>query len=345
MSTPAAAGDATTTSSSPATITATAAGLLAVIVVMLTAFALPSVHSTMRHIPIAVVGPADATAQLVGALDEADQGAFTATAVDSAQAARARILDRDAYGAVILGGPGLTVYTSSAASYTVSTAISQRLQAYGAQARVAVTIQDIRPLTRRDPKGQGLSAGALPISLGGWIAAIGIISRIVGTRQRLAAAAMFSTAAGFALTAVLFAIGTLADHYWTTSAAAVLGIAATCVFVLGIERLLRGVGIGIAAAVLVFLGNPLSGLASAPQMLPDPWGGLGQLLPPGATGTLLRNVSFFDGSAVARPILVLACWVGLGLGAYLAAGLRQPAADELLIPRLETGAPTPADAS
>ncbi|HTF08691.1 MAG TPA: hypothetical protein VK659_11025 [Asanoa sp.] len=97
-----------------------------------------------------------------------------------------------------------------------------------------------------------------------------------------------------------------------------------CYFVLGFERLLRA-GIGIAALVLILLGRPLSGLASAPEMLPHPWGALGQLLPPGATGTLPRNVSFFDGAAITQPIVVLVVWAVLGLAAYYLAGRRHRA--------------------
>ena len=60
-------------------------------------------------------------------------------------------------------------------------------------------------------------------------------------------------------------------------------------------------------------GNPLSGMTSAPEMLPSGWGALGQLLPPGAAGTALRSVSFFDGAGAGRPLVVLTCWLVAGL--------------------------------
>ena len=185
----------------------------------------------------------------------------------------------------------------------------------------------------------GLSAGALPIALGGWVAAMGIIALIVGAWRRLIAAAIFAVGGGFVLSGTLFAIGTLDTNYWLTSAAAMLGIAATCYFVLGFERLLRGAGLAVAVLVLVLLGNPLSGLASAPEMLPHPWGALGQFLPPGATGTLLRNVSFFAGAAVARPMAVLVAWAVLGLSAYCAAGWRHRAREPFDL-HLDAAAPT-----
>jgi hypothetical protein len=57
-------------------------------------------------------------------------------------------------------------------------------------------------------------------------------------------------------------------------------------------------------------------------MLPGWSGALGQLLPPGAGGQLLRSTAFFDGTGVAAPLTVLAAWVALGLALALVSGLR-----------------------
>jgi hypothetical protein len=92
-----------------------------------------------------------------------------------------------------------------------------------------------------------------------------------------------------------------------------LGIAATALGLLGLYAVGREIGLAVGAATIVLLGNPLSGLASAPELLPSGWGTLGQLLPPGATGTLLRSVSWFDGAAAGTPLLVLTTWCAAGL--------------------------------
>jgi hypothetical protein len=73
---------------------------------------------------------------------------------------------------------------------------------------------------------------------------------------------------------------------------------------------------------MMLLGNPLSGMTSAPEMLPNGWSTLGQLLPPGAAGTALRSVSFFDGAGAARPLVVLACWLVGGLALCALGSLR-----------------------
>lgn len=40
---------------------------------------------------------------------------------------------------------------------------------------------------------------------------------------------------------------------------------------------------------------------------------LGQLMPIGATGYLVRSLSFFDGAGAARLWTVLCCWIAFGL--------------------------------
>jgi hypothetical protein len=54
---------------------------------------------------------------------------------------------------------------------------------------------------------------------------------------------------------------------------------------------------------MVLVGNPLSGISSAPERLPEPAGALGPLLPPGAGGSLLRSTAFFDGAGVGLAAL------------------------------------------
>jgi hypothetical protein len=73
---------------------------------------------------------------------------------------------------------------------------------------------------------------------------------------------------------------------------------------------------------MVFLGNPFSGAGSAPELLPEPIGGLGQLLPPGAGANLLRSTGFFDGAAATGPVIVPVTWTAIGLAALGAAALR-----------------------
>ncbi|WP_202421797.1 hypothetical protein [Gordonia sp. SID5947] len=290
-------------------------GIAVLLTLMVIAFALPAARSTPHDVPVGVVA---APAQAAHFAESAD--GFAVTSYPDQSSATDAILDREIYGAVVFGANGPeTVVVSSAAS----TAVATVLGTVGRQMGVTTQPIDVQGFPADDPKGAGLAAGALPLALGGWIGAMVIMLLIPGNRARLVAAAGVSVAGGLALVATLqFVIGTFDGNYWVTSLAALLGIAATCFMVLGLRELLGGIGLGIAAVLLIFLGNPLSGLSSAPELLPAPWGTLGQLLPPGATGMLLRDVVFFEGHGIARSIIVLCAWLTLGLVLYGAGVVR-----------------------
>ena len=116
------------------------------------------------------------------------------------------------------------------------------------------------------------------------------------------------------MTAVLqYWLGSIEGSYWLNASVIALSVAATSITLLGLEWLFGTPGLGLGSALMMLLGNPLSGLTSAPEMLPSGWGALGQLLPPGAAGTALRSVAFFDGAGAGRPVVVLCGWLAGGL--------------------------------
>ncbi len=81
-------------------------------------------------------------------------------------------------------------------------------------------------------------------------------------------------------------------------------------------------GFVLAALLLVFVGNPFSGVSTAPVLLPEWAAFVGQLLPPGAGGSLLRSSAFFDGNGGGGALAVLLGWATLGLAAVWAGTLR-----------------------
>lgn len=320
-------------------------GLTAVLAIMMTAFSLPAVNSGINNVPIGIIATNDETFQKM-AKPLRNKG-FKVSEYATAYQAKAQINKRDIYGAISLDASGnLTVYEATAASAAVAQALTQignsvvtQQKAIGsaqinqiiAKANDVNTIKvlnqklaqlnaktakivEVRAFPKADSKGTGLAAGALPIALGGWIGAVAIANMVKGKRQKFAAVISFAVIGGLGLVAVIqYGIGTFDGNYFLTSLGAMLGIAATGFFVLGILEVLGNPGLGIAAVLLILLGNPLSGLASAPEMLPTGWGALGQLLPPGATGTLLRNIAFFNGHAIAYPLTVLLAYVVVGM--------------------------------
>ena len=101
-----------------------------------------------------------------------------------------------------------------------------------------------------------------------------------------------------------------------------LGVGAALLLLLGLGALFGKAGLGVGALLAVLVGNPLSGLTSAPEMLPAGWGTLGQLLPQGATATVLRSTAFFGGAGSSGAVVVLACWALTGTALLSVAALR-----------------------
>jgi hypothetical protein len=282
--------------------------------VLLTAFAWPAVRSHPRDLPVAVAGPPAVTTQLTEALTGREPGALDIRTVADEAAALEAIQDRDVYGAVVVGADGPRVLVASAGGPVVAQALQQVAAGLGAATGTTVPVEDVVPAPEADPRGAGLAAGALPLAIGG-IAIAALTWRLLSrARLRIAAALGMAVAGGMVTATVLGTwLGSISGSWWTITGVVTLGIAATALVLLGLQTVAGTPGFALGAATVMLLGNPLSGLASAPELLPSGWGTLGQLLPPGATGSLLRSVSWFDGAGGATPLLVLSAWVAAGL--------------------------------
>ncbi|MEU7070740.1 ABC transporter permease [Streptomyces narbonensis] len=309
---------------------ARAVALLTVsISLLLTAFAWPSVRSSVHDVPLAVAGPAPAVKQIASVLDQRLPDGFEITEVADTAAAEQLIRDREVYGAIDLSSGTPQVITASAGSAAVAQTLNSIATGLG-QAQgtgTAVAARDLVPLPADDPRGSGLAAGALPLVMGGLLAALLLTRLVRGSVRRVTGALAFAVTGGLAVTAILqFWFGSLDGSYWANCGATALAIAATSLTILGLESLLGYVGFGLGAATMMLIGNPLSGSATAPEMLPGWSGALGQLLPPGAGGQLLRSTAFFDGQGATRSATVLAMWLTLGLVLCLVGNLRRRSA-------------------
>ena len=306
---------ATTVRPSPwARVAAVVALLTVLISVLLTAFAWPAARSAVHDVPIAVVGSADQVELVSTQLDERLPGGFEVTAVADTAAAEAAILDRDVYGAIDISGGRPQVLTASAASPVVAQTLQGIAAGLAAGDDASATVRDLVPLPADDPRGAGLAAGSLPLVIGGLMAAGLLTALLRGTSRRVAGALAFSLTGGLAMAAILqFWLGSIDGDYLLDSAVIALSIAATSLTILGLEFLVGPAGLGLGAALMMLVGNPLSGTTSAPELLPGWSGEFGQLLPPGAAGTLLRSTAFFDGNGGQQPLLVLLVWLAVGL--------------------------------
>jgi hypothetical protein len=82
------------------------------------------------------------------------------------------------------------------------------------------------------------------------------------------------------------------------------------------------VGIAVGAVLTVLVGNPLSAAAQPLQFLVGPWGAIGQWFVPGASVSLLRDLSYFPSADALFPWLVLLGWAAVGVVGMLAGHFR-----------------------
>ena len=251
------------------------------------------------------------------------EGAFELHTYPDESRAREAIEDREVYGAVAVTPSGPKLLTASAAGPVVAQALEQaaaRMAPDGGQVRT----DDVVAAPPEDPRGAVLSASVLPLAIAGVAGgAVVALLRLRGTRGVgvLLGVSALVGAVGAGITHSW--LGVLTGNWWAEAGAIGLTALAVSATVAGLEALVGTAGIGIGGLIAVLLGNPTSGTTSAPEMLPEPLGTLGQLLPPGAGGTLLRSVAYFDGRAADTPVLVLTVWAVLGLMAVTVGGLRR----------------------
>jgi hypothetical protein len=193
-------------------------------------------------------------------------------------------------------------------------------------AQQAVSVVDVVPVDPDDPRGAGLASALLPMILTSIAAGAAIFLLVQSRRGRLVGLITFAAAAGLAEAASLqYGLGALPGDYLANAGVLALVTGAIASTVTGLASLIGPAGIGLGALVVFLLGNPLSALNSAPELLPQPWGQIGQLLPLGAGGTLIRSVAYFGGAGGATAAWALATWTVLGIALTLRPGrTREP---------------------
>jgi hypothetical protein len=293
-----------------------------VVAVILTLFAWPASRLGPHELPIGLAGPAQATEALAHRLAAAGD-AFEIHRYADERAARAAIRNREVYGAVVVGPDGVALLTASAASPAVaqllSAGIAEQMRAVepGGQApgdAGAPRTVDVVPTTSGDPRGLVLATSLLPLVVGGVLTgvAVGQVTR-PGWGQ-VGGLLLTSVLVGLVAVGIAQAwLDALRGEWWLTAGAAAATAFAVASVVAGCSASLGRIGTALSVLVTVIVGNPLSGVSAAPELLPRWAGATGQLPPPGAGASLIRNVAFFDGAAVATPSLVLAAWTVAGL--------------------------------
>ncbi|MFG2245408.1 hypothetical protein [Spirillospora sp. NPDC048823] len=299
--------------------------------VMIIAFAWPAARVAPRDVPIVVTGPQAAT--VAERLDRERPGAFDVLTRPDEAGARAAIADRKAYGAIVATPSGPKVLTASAASPVIAQQLGALAQRPAPEGTVPVSpvppVQDVVAADSDDPRGAGFGALALPLVMSGLAASVLLAFAIPAAAWRAAGVVLFAGLGGLGVAGIAQGwLSLLPGPYLALAGAMALAILAVTGTLVGLATALGRAGLGIGSLTLLLLGNPLSAAASGPEMLPQPWGDLGQMLPPGAAVSLLRSTAFFDGAGAAGPLAVLVAWAAAGFALLAVGGLRGRTGEE-----------------
>jgi hypothetical protein len=281
--------------------------------VVLVLFAWPTARMEPRDLPIGVAGPAPAADALERRIDGQ---AFDVHRYESPVEAREAIEDREVYGAFVATPSGPTVLSSTAASPAVAQLLAH------AATEVDAAVEDVVAA----PRGAALASSVLPLVIAGILAGVAasLLSGSMLGRAGLLAAGAVGT--GLAATAIVQGWLDVVGGDWLANAATLsLVVLSIGSIVAGLYALLGERGIALGVLTMVFVGNPFSAAGSAPELLPAPVGGLGQLMPPGAGANLLRSTGYFDGAAAGGHAAVLAVWALAGIALLAIAGARRTA--------------------
>jgi len=295
-------------------------GVVVAQAVLAVLFGWPAARATPHDLPIAVAGPPAALAGLQRALGAAHPGAFAVHPVGDRAAARAAVTGRRAYAAIVVEPSGISVLTASAASPAVAGLLTAGLPAaIRAHAPgIPVRVSDLAPNPQGDPHGAVPAILLIPLLMTSLAGGALLAVLAATTATRLAGLAALALLAGATTTAAVQPwLGALAGPYLPNAAVLSLTVLAVAATATGLARQLAAAGVALAAVVLFFVGFPLSGATGAPELLPPPWGTVGQALPAGAASTAVRSVAFFAGAGAGRALLVLALWAVGGLALTL----------------------------
>jgi hypothetical protein len=287
-------------------------GIVLAQVLLVPLFAAPNSRIAPRDLPVVVAGPEPAAGALANQLRSQSPGAFQITRVADVAAGDAKLRAHQAYAVFVPSASGLSLRVASAASPTVAALLTQAVGEMSPGGRVEVT--DVVPGAPRDPRGGGFAAGVLPLALTSLLAGVLVTLLVPGRSGRIGALVGYAVLAGLVEPLVLQNwLGVLGGGYLPVAGAIALIALAVSAGIAGLGALLGRPGLALGAIVVFLVGNAISGVATAPQLLPKPWGMVGQWLPPGAGTTLVRCAAYFAWHGAARVGAILGGWAVVGL--------------------------------
>lgn len=315
-----------------------ALGLALILVLLLIVFIMPSLKGGPKDLKLGIVADQQVASTIQETLAQAAPGAFDLIPLDSAEDIYHGVENRELSGGFIVESGTLENVVASAGSASISGTITGTATSIAKALGLDATTNDVVPLPAKDASGIGIGGLAFPLVFGGIVPAAAFM--------KVFPRSLTGRAVGAGLTAVLcgivvaimlmFVFGSIEQAFWPVAGAMALGIAALAIPLLGLNALFGGKGFTLGAMSMMFLGNPFSGIATTAAWLPSGLGLFGQLLPPGATGSLVRSVAYFGGTGGGTAALTLCVWLAAGIAMLVIAHLKNPLSAQDMIEEIES---------
>ncbi|MFB7713246.1 ABC transporter permease [Streptomyces sp. NPDC056105] len=271
-------------------------------------------NPTPHRIPTAVVGAANAThggAFLTG-MEKALNASLEVHPYDSIAAAVEGVDQQKVFAILdVRQGDRVALEVSSASGASVAQVLAETAPEVGAGLGVPVTVTDIKPLQKGDPRGLAIFYISLAAVIIGFVGAIqlSVHARALDPLERIAYTVAYALLGAFVIAAVVdWWLGAL-DLPFAESWA----ILALTMFTSGMVFTMFNTLFGRWAMIptwglMVLLGNPSSGGAVSWPLLPSVLGRIGRWLPPGASVNAQHTAVYFGGYQHLFPFVVLTAW-------------------------------------
>jgi len=270
-----------------------------------------------HRLKIAVAAPsASAADDLVRRIGgPASQSLDPVLMVDGARAVQA-VRNRSVQAAFIAGsGTADELVVASSAGQAQSVLLATRFQTFEKSQKRTLTVRDAVPLPREDRRGVASSYLTLAAMLGGLLGAF--LPVRAGRRSGLRRLGIFAAYAVLSATAVVLGsravLGAVRGHEVQAVASLALVCFATIAVVTLLHELFGRLGPVVGVALFVAVGSPATGEAVATAFQPAPYRLVSGYLIDGAGADLLRNLTYFEGHATTRPLVVLLAWALVGV--------------------------------
>ncbi len=276
-------------------------------------------NPTPHHVPTAVVGASDSPRgkAFVRGMEEAlDVSLELREYATYAQAKRA--VDEQRVFAVLYvhqpvgdraGGTGdrveLDVSGASGAS------VAEIFTTAGPRVGVPVTVRDLNPFQRGDPRRLAIFYISLAAVIIGFVGAIqlSVHARTLNPAERIGFTTAYALLGGFTIAAVVdWSLDALRLPFVESWLILALTLFASGMVFTMFNTLFGRWAMLPTWGLMVLLGNPSSGGAVSWPLLPSVLGHIGRWLPPGASVNAQHTAVYFGGHQHAFPFLVLAGW-------------------------------------